>query len=62
MTERRVEDVAVMTFGMEDLSLEDPELSNVPRVFVDIRPKRPRLLGKMCRQIFGRNDREKSKP
>jgi LacI family transcriptional regulator len=42
-TERRVEGVAVMTFGMEDLLLEDPELSNVPLVFVDVGPKRPRV-------------------
>lgn len=43
MTERRVDGVAVMTFGMEDLLLEDPELSNVPLVFVDVGPKRPRV-------------------
>jgi len=43
MTERRVDGVAVMTFGMEDLLLEDPELSSVPLVFVDVGPKRPRV-------------------
>jgi DNA-binding LacI/PurR family transcriptional regulator len=43
MTDRRVDGVAVMTFGMEDLLLEDPELSNVPLVFVDVGPKRPRV-------------------
>ena len=43
MTERRVDGVAVMTFGMEDLLLEDPELRNVPLVFVDVGPKRPRV-------------------
>jgi DNA-binding LacI/PurR family transcriptional regulator len=43
MTERRVDGVAVMTFGMEDLLLEDPELSNVPLVFVDVGPKRARV-------------------
>ena len=43
MTERRVDGIAVMTFGMEDLLLEDPELSNVPLVFVDVGPKRPRV-------------------
>lgn len=43
MTERRVEGIAVMTFGMEDLLLEDRELRNVPLVFVDVGPKRPRV-------------------
>lgn len=43
MTERRVDGIAVMTFGMEDLLLEDRELSNVPLVFVDVGPKRPRV-------------------
>jgi DNA-binding LacI/PurR family transcriptional regulator len=43
MTERCVDGIAVMTFGMEDLLLEDPELSNVPLVFVDVGPKRPRV-------------------
>ncbi len=43
MTERRVDGVAVMTFGMEELLLEDRELTNVPLVFVDIGPKRPRV-------------------
>ena len=43
MTGRRVDGVAVMTFGMEDLLLEDRKLSNVPLVFVDVGPKRPRV-------------------
>jgi LacI family transcriptional regulator len=43
MTERRVDGIAVMTFGMEDLLLEDPELRNVPLVFVDVGPKRARV-------------------
>jgi DNA-binding LacI/PurR family transcriptional regulator len=43
MTERRVDGIAVMTFGMEDLLLEDAELRNVPLVFVDVGPKRPRV-------------------
>jgi LacI family transcriptional regulator, galactose operon repressor len=43
MTERRVDGVAVMTFGMEDRLLEDRELRNVPLVFVDVGPKRPRV-------------------
>jgi len=41
MTERSVDGVAVMTFGMEELLLEDPKLSTVPLVFVDVGPKRP---------------------
>ena len=43
MTERRVDGIAVVTFGMEDLLLEDTELRNVPLVFVDVGPKRPRV-------------------
>jgi LacI family transcriptional regulator len=43
MTERRVEGVAVMTFGMEELLLEDPVFKNVPLVFVDVGPDRPRV-------------------
>lgn len=43
MMERRVDGVAVMTFGMEDLLVEDRELRNVPLVFVDVGPKRPRV-------------------
>ena len=41
MIERRVDGVAVMTFGMEDLLLEDLKLRNVPLVFVDVGPARP---------------------
>ncbi|HYH01409.1 MAG TPA: LacI family DNA-binding transcriptional regulator [Terriglobales bacterium] len=40
MVERRVDGVAVMTFGMEDLLLEDPKFNDVPLVFVDVGPKR----------------------
>jgi len=43
MTERRVDGIAVMTFGMEDLLLEDRELREVPLVFVDVGPKRARV-------------------
>jgi DNA-binding LacI/PurR family transcriptional regulator len=42
MLERRVEGVAVMTFGMEDSVLNDLKLRNVPLVFVDVGPHRPR--------------------
>lgn len=43
MLERRVDGVAVMTFGMEDLLLEDLKVRNVPLVFVDVGPARPRV-------------------
>lgn len=43
MVERRVDGVAVMTFGMEDLLLADPKFESVPLVFVDIGPDRPNV-------------------
>jgi len=43
MIERRVDGVAVMTFGMEDLLLKDLKDRNVPLVFVDVGPARPRV-------------------
>ncbi len=43
MLERRVDGVAVMTFGMEELLLEDLKLRNVPLVFVDVGPPRPNV-------------------
>jgi DNA-binding LacI/PurR family transcriptional regulator len=43
MIERRVDGVAVMTFGMEELLLEDLKVRNVPLVFVDVGPERPRV-------------------
>lgn len=43
MLERRVDGVAVMTFGMEELLLEDLQIRNVPLVFVDVGPPRPRV-------------------
>src|SRR5258708_5624124 len=43
MIERRVEGVAIMTFGMEELLLEDLKLRKVPLVFVDVGPSRPRV-------------------
>jgi LacI family transcriptional regulator len=43
MIERRVEGVAIMTFGMEDVVLEDLKLRNVPLVLVDIGPPRARV-------------------
>lgn len=43
MIERRVDGVAVMTFGMEELLLNDLKGRNVPLVFVDVGPARPRV-------------------
>jgi LacI family transcriptional regulator len=43
MIERRVDGVAVMTFGMEELLLDDLKVRNVPLVFVDVGPQRPRV-------------------
>src|SRR6202049_4281453 len=43
MLEHRVEGVAVMTFGMEESLLSDLKLRNVPLVFVDVGPSRPRV-------------------
>jgi DNA-binding LacI/PurR family transcriptional regulator len=43
MLERRVDGVAVMTFGMEDLILQDRKFRDVPLVFIDVGPRRPRV-------------------
>ena len=43
MIERRVEGVAVMTFGMEDVLLEDLRFRKIPLVFVDVGPAVPRV-------------------
>jgi LacI family transcriptional regulator len=43
MLEHRVEGVAVMTFSMEESLLDDLKLRNVPLVFVDVGPPRPRV-------------------
>jgi len=43
MIERRVEGVAILTFGMEEGLLEDLKLRKVPLVFVDVGPSRPRV-------------------
>ena len=43
MLEHRVEGVAVMTFGMEESLLDDLKLRNVPLVFVEVGPARPRV-------------------
>ena len=43
MIERRVEGVAVLTFGMEDSLLEGLRFRKVPMVFVDVGPAVPRV-------------------
>jgi LacI family transcriptional regulator len=43
MIERRVEGVAIMTFGMEEVLLEDLKLRKVPLVFADVGLARPRV-------------------
>ncbi|HUO24222.1 MAG TPA: LacI family DNA-binding transcriptional regulator [Candidatus Aquilonibacter sp.] len=63
MIERRVEGVAVMTFGMEEVLLEDLKLRGTPLVFVDVGPPRPRVsniridyhhgIGKAVRHLAG---------
>ena len=41
MIERRVEGVAVLTFGMEEPLARAPSCAEVPLVFVDVGPQRP---------------------
>jgi LacI family transcriptional regulator len=43
MIERRVEGVAVMTFGMEDVLLADLKFRKIPLVFVDVGPRIPKV-------------------
>jgi len=43
MLERRVEGVAVLTFGMEEQLIEHLRVRKVPVVFVDVGPQRPRV-------------------
>ncbi|HWF90628.1 MAG TPA: LacI family DNA-binding transcriptional regulator [Terriglobales bacterium] len=43
MIERRVEGVAVLTFGMEESLLEGLRFRKVPLVFVDVAPHSPRM-------------------
>jgi LacI family transcriptional regulator len=43
MIERRVEGVAVVTFGMEEALLDDLKSRNVPLVFIDVGPSLPRI-------------------
>jgi DNA-binding LacI/PurR family transcriptional regulator len=43
MIERRVDGVAILTFGMEESLLHDLRLRRVPLVFVDVGPDAPRV-------------------
>src|SRR5215831_8156580 len=43
MIERRVDGVAIMTFGMEDLLLQNLRFQKVPLVFIDVGPNLPRM-------------------
>ncbi|HTS12678.1 MAG TPA: LacI family DNA-binding transcriptional regulator [Candidatus Limnocylindrales bacterium] len=43
MIERRVEGVAVVTFGMEEALFDDLKSRNVPLVFIDVAPSLPRV-------------------
>lgn len=43
MIERRVDGVAILTFGMEDALIEDLHFRKVPLVFVDVGPDLPRV-------------------
>ena len=43
MIERRVEGVAILTFGMEESLLDDLRLRKVPLVFVDVGPDAPKV-------------------
>jgi DNA-binding LacI/PurR family transcriptional regulator len=43
MIQRRVEGVAIMTFGMEDSLLGDLKFRKIPLVFVDVGPRLPRI-------------------
>src|SRR6478609_8562301 len=43
MIERRVDGVAILTFGMEESLLDDLRLRKVPLVFVDVGPDAPKV-------------------
>src|ERR1700678_4602298 len=53
MIERRVDGVAIMTFGMEELLLEDLKSRQVPLVFVDVGPALPRLINIRFQHLHG---------
>jgi LacI family transcriptional regulator len=52
MIERRVDGVAVMTFGMEEVFLNDLKLQ-VPLVFVDVGPSLPRISNIRIDYLYG---------
>jgi LacI family transcriptional regulator len=43
MVERCVDGIAVMTFGMEDLLLDNPRFHEIPLVFIDVGPQRAKV-------------------
>jgi len=43
MIERRVEGVAIVTFGLEEALFDDLKSRNVPLVFIDVGPPLPRI-------------------
>jgi LacI family transcriptional regulator len=43
MIERRVDGVAIVTFGMEEALFDDLKSRNVPLVFIDVGPRLPRM-------------------
>jgi DNA-binding LacI/PurR family transcriptional regulator len=53
MIERRVEGVAIVTFGMEDALFEDLKSRNVPLVFIDVGPALPRISNIRIDYLFG---------
>src|SRR5689334_15740969 len=43
MIERRVQGVAILTFGFEEALIDHLQFRNLPVVFVDVGPRRPRV-------------------
>ena len=53
MIERRVDGVAILTFGMEEALLEDLRFRKVPLVFVDVGPHAPGITNIRVNYLFG---------
>lgn len=53
MIERRVDGVAILTFGMEDSLIEDLKFRKVPLVFVDVGPNAPRICNIRVNYLHG---------
>jgi LacI family transcriptional regulator len=53
MIERRVDGVAILTFGMEDTLLDHLRLRKVPLVFVDVGPKVPGIVNIRINYVKG---------